>query len=115
MNVASQLAEDGRIRRGYVGVVMGEVEGADARELGLPTGGVVVRGVERRSPADQAGLKPGDVIISAGGQAAESVSQVRLFISQRRPGETVPITVRREGKEVKLEVTTAERPGRIDF
>ena len=115
MNVASQLAEDGRIRRGYVGVVMGEVEGADARELGLPTGGVVVRGVERRSPADQAGLKPGDVIISAGGQAAESVSQVRLFISQRRPGETVPITVRRDGKEVKLEVTTAERPNRIDF
>jgi Do/DeqQ family serine protease len=115
MNVASQLAENGRIRRGYVGVVMGEVDEAAAREFGLPAGGVVVRGVERRSPADQAGLKPGDVIVSAGGQAAESVSQVRLFISQRQPGETLPFTVRRDGKELKLQVTTAERPNRVDF
>ena len=116
MNVASQLAENGRIRRGYVGVVMGELDQDAAKELGLEgIKGVLVRGVERRSPADQAGLKPGDVILSAGGQAAESVSQLRLFISQRQPGETLSFTVRREGKEMKLEVTTAERPNRVDF
>ena len=115
MNVAAQLAEDGRIRRGYVGVVMGDVDEAAARELGLPPGAVVVRGVERRSPADLAGLRPGDVIVAAGNQPAESVSQLRLFISQRRPGETLPFTVRREGKELKLEVTTTERSNRIDF
>ena len=110
MNVAGQLVEDGRIRRGYVGVVMGEVNEDGARELGLPTGAVIVRGVERGSPAAKGGIKPGDVILSAGGQPAGSVSQLRLFISQRRPGETIPMTVSRDGKEVQLEIVTGERP-----
>lgn len=111
MNVAAQLVEDGKTRRGYVGVVMGELDQQSAKQLGVgDVNGVLVRGVQRQSPASDAGLKPGDVIVSADGKVAESLHQLRFCISQKRPGDKIPMQIHRNGQTLNVEVTTGERP-----
>jgi serine protease Do len=109
LDIASQLAEDGRIRRGFLGIVMGDIDEGMADQLGVGRDGVLVRGVERRSPAAKAGVLPGDVITSADGKPAESLQQLRLFISQKRPGEKLPLVLKRDGKELRIDVTVGER------
>ena len=110
LSIASQLVEDGRIRRGFLGIVMGDLDEATAGQLGLARDGVLVRGVERQSPAAKAGVQPGDVILVAGGKPVESVQQLRLVIGQKRPGDKLPLVLKREGKEMTIEVNVGERP-----
>ena len=94
--VLSDLVKGGGLKRGFLGVSLKE----------SPTvQGAIVDSVEPNSPAEQAGLKPRDVIVKAGGKSVASVNQLRVAISQTQPGTRMLVKALRNGKEMDFYVT----------
>ena len=107
-NVLRQIIEHGRVVRGWLGIQAGDTSlrthgGGMAR-------GVLVAGVLRNGPADEAGLRPGDVITHINGETVSDSAQVLNRIAWIRPGEQVEITVNRENETLTLKATVAQRP-----
>jgi serine protease Do len=96
--VMDQLIKNGKVERAVLGVYVDEVSPTDAKYLGLPE----VRGVRIRSfssensPAEKAGLEPGDVIITIDGHNVDYVSQLQQIVGFST-GETVKVEVARKG------------------
>jgi serine protease Do len=106
MNVVAQLKEHGRVEYGWLGIQLQEVTQDLARSFGLDKPrGALVANVTSGSPADKAGLKTGDVIVAFGGKAISDSGDLPPLVGNSRPGLQVPMTVMREGKERKLDVT----------
>jgi hypothetical protein len=74
--------------------------------------GVAVAKVLPGGPADQAGLKAGDVIVSVAGDIVRTQADLRQTLGKLKPGKTVDVVVLREGESVTIPVTLGERPGR---
>ncbi|MBX6315245.1 MAG: M20/M25/M40 family metallo-hydrolase [Isosphaeraceae bacterium] len=74
--------------------------------------GVLLDGVNEGSPADKGGLKKGDIIIRFDGSPIDNVEDYMRAITKHKPGDTVEIVVKRDGKEVPLKVTLGSRPRR---
>jgi len=73
-------------------------------------GGVLLSGVRAGGPAEQAGLKGGDVIVGFDGVRIDNIYDYTFALRSRRPGQTVRILVRRSGKELELVATLGRRP-----
>ncbi|HEY9385108.1 MAG TPA: trypsin-like peptidase domain-containing protein [Gemmatimonadales bacterium] len=101
--VMEQLIKNGKVERAALGVFVEDASATDAQYVGLPE----VRGVRIRSysndnsPAKQAGLVPGDVIITIDGREVDYVSQLQQIVGFKHPGETVKVEVARKGGERK--------------
>ena len=109
MHVRDQLVKTGRVVRGRIGVTVQNVNAALATSFGLDRPrGALVSSVEEDSPADKAGLKPGDVILRVNDEAIEQSSTLSSFISRQTPGETCTLTIWRARKEQTLKVRVAE-------
>jgi putative serine protease PepD len=100
--VVDQLLEDGQVQHAYLGVRLEEA--AD---------GVRLAEVVPGAPADDAGLEDGDVVTEAGGEAVESVADLRAAVSARQPGETLTLEIRRDGDPRTVQVELAERPASV--
>ncbi|MDQ2697119.1 MAG: DegQ family serine endoprotease [Pseudomonadota bacterium] len=111
MDVAGQLRTQGRVSRGWLGVMIQEVtpELAQSFGLSLPHGALVGR-VFDDSPAASAGLEVGDVIIAFNNAPVTRSAALPPLVGRVRPGSRVPITVVRNGSEQQLEVTIEELP-----
>lgn len=97
----------------YLGVGVKEINAERAKTLKLKEEyGVEVTTVEPESPADKAGLKPGDVVLEYNGQRVEGTQQFVRFVRETPPGRTVRLTVFRNGSAQTLTATVAERKGR---
>jgi serine protease Do len=106
-NVISQLKEYHTVKRGWLGVVIQDVDQDTAKALGLSEPkGALVASVEEGDPADKAGIQAGDVILEVNGQAVESARDLTRIIGQMSPGEKARLVLWREGeqREVTLEV-----------
>ena len=102
LNIVSDLLDDGKVDRGFLGVVMSEVEASMADFYGLEDSrGVTVSEVVPDSPAEKAGLLGGDVIVSADGAKVEQPSKLRLMISGKHPGDEVKFGVIRFNEKTK--------------
>ena len=110
LEVVSQLVDDGRIRRGYLGVILDDIDDEMASYLKVKRDGVLVRAVVRGGPAFEAGLRPGDVILSSDGQKAQSRADLRLQFSRKRPGEPIKLEIRRGGSIQQVEARAGEQP-----
>jgi serine protease Do len=111
MRIADQLRTQGRVVRGRIGVLIGEVSRDVAEAIGLPkAAGALVSSVEGDGPADKAGVKPGDVIIKYSGKPVESSSDLRRMVAWTKPGSKVAIAVWRNGAARELQVTVGEMP-----
>jgi serine protease Do len=111
-SIAQQLRKTGRVVRGYLGLYGQDVTADMAELLNLPKAqGVLVAQVEQGSPAAQAGLQPGDVILEMNGRPVESYVAFRNQVAMMQPGEEIQLGVSREGKTQPLTVTLGERPG----
>jgi hypothetical protein len=97
---------------GWLGVQVGEVPEALAAQLGIDKqGGVLILNVVKDSPAEQAGLKVHDVIVSIGDtQVGGNVEQLANLIRSRDPGEVVGLVVLQNGEEATVKVQLSERP-----
>jgi glutaredoxin len=76
-----------------------------ADELGLPAPfGVVVGPVHKGGPADNAGLREGDVLVGIGSYTLQNLSQLQSVVAARRPGDSIKLRVWRDGKEREVTV-----------
>jgi len=111
--VMEQIAEHGRVIRGWIGVSAQDLTQPLAESLGIDSDhGLLVSGVLEEGPADQAGLLPGDLILEVDGQQAFSSLQMLNLIAAKRPGDRVTVKLERGGEAMQIEVTVTERPAR---
>ena len=110
--VMRQLIATGRVARGYLGVSLEPVTPDLAKLLGVsPNQGALVIGVQPKSPAAQAGFRPGDIITEINGQQAGSSRRLRVLLAENTPGTQARLKVRRLGGQDKtLTATLGERP-----
>ncbi len=107
-NILVSLLETGKVQRGLLGVRISDISPDIAEAFDLPnTSGALLQQVEDGLPADRAGLKRGDVVVSLDGRPIESSNDLRLSVSQTPPGTTVTLMVIREGKKSEFEVILA--------
>jgi serine protease Do len=107
-SVVEQLISGGAVRRGYLGVLMADLNDRMARGLGYDGAGVVVREVTSNGPAEAAGLAERDIITSVDGEAVGSPAELGLLIASRRPGDKIILEVVRERQPRKIVVTLEE-------
>jgi S1-C subfamily serine protease len=107
--VTKQLAENGKVQRGRLGVFIQDVTPDIAEAMGLKTvGGALVSRVAPGSSAEKAGLRPGDVITSLDGKPVVNGPDLRNRVGLMPPGSKVELTVLRDGKESKVTTTLGE-------
>jgi serine protease Do len=115
VSMASQVMESilthGRVVRGFLGVMIQDINNDLARALDLDRRqGSLVSDVTAGSAADRAGVEEGDVILEVNGQPVENSNDLRFKISGTTPGTTVELTVLREGRTRTIDVVLDERP-----
>ncbi len=102
------------IARGWIGVAVQDLNHAVAEKLGLKdTRGAVIVDVGSDTPADQAGLKPGDVIVAWQGRPIANSNDLRIAAAQTKPGTKATITYYRDGKKQEGTITVAQRPNQV--
>ncbi|HOP15861.1 MAG: DegQ family serine endoprotease [Gammaproteobacteria bacterium] len=111
VNVADQLRDSGRVARGYLGVLIQDVDRNLAESFGMaqPHGALVSR-VMPDSPADQAGLKVGDVILEFNGKPLLNSSQLPPMVGTARVEEKATLLLLRGGKEKEVAITVGRLP-----
>ena len=122
--IAAQLIADGEVEHAYLGIGVASVTEAAAEELDLPVG-VQVTSVRPGTPAAEADLEAGsgeqivdgqvfvtggDVITEIDGEAVGTAEELQRVIDQKSPGDTIVLTVVRDGEELELDVTLTSRP-----
>jgi len=113
--VVRQIIDQGHVTRGWLGVQIQAVSPEIAESLGLEDEhGALVADVAKSSPAEKSGLQVTDVILDFDGKAIEDTRALVRQVGRTAPGEKVPVTVWRDGKQVKLRmlVGTLEEPER---
>jgi serine protease Do len=107
--VTKQLVEFGTTRRGWLGVFIQEVTPDIADTLGLSqSAGALVSSVNENSPADIAGLEPGDVILSFDGKVIDRMRDLPRIVAETDIGATVEVEIFRGGQRSTVEVTLGE-------
>jgi serine protease Do len=111
-DVMASLISDGKVTRGYLGVMIQDVTPALAKEFKLKDHtGALVGDVVPKGPADKAGFKAGDVVLEFNGKQVPDSRRLRLNVGTVKPGSTVPVKILRDGSTKTLEVTIQTQPG----
>jgi S1-C subfamily serine protease len=122
----NELLTSGRVRRAWLGVVGQEITAGLARALGLPVDkGLLIAQVNRNGAAFQAGIKPGtelgywgnqqvviggDLIVGIDGSEINSNTDLNRLLARKRPGDSIKITLYRDGRRLTMDVVLKERP-----
>ena len=115
IRVSDQLKAQGFVTRGRIGVSIDEVTAEVAEATGLDKAkGSLVRGVETGSPADKAGIQPGDVILSFNGQPIEKTQDLPRLVGNTKPGSRSNLIVWRQGQEKTLSITVGQFDTKAD-
>jgi len=111
LDVARQLQATGKVTRGRLGIGIQSLtkELAQSFKLDQPVGAVVTN-IEKGSPADQAGLKLGDVILAYNGSKIEDPNELPRLVAATKPGDKATLEVWRNGKAERLGVNVGEFP-----
>jgi serine protease DegQ len=109
--VLEQIVKTGTVTRGWIGVEIREITPELVEAAGLGTAqGAFVAGVLRGGPADQGGVKPGDVLVAVEGKAVANPAEVLNQIAALAPGARARLSLRRKGETLQAEVTIGRRP-----
>ena len=107
-NIMDQIMKNGKVTRGFLGILPQELTPDMAKAFGMPNGhGVAVAQVEPNSPAQKAGLKVGDVITAVNGTPMDDVNTFRLQVAGYAPGTSINLKIERNGQTLNLPVTLA--------
>ena len=108
--VMEEIIETGTVTRGYLGVEIANITADLADSLGLRSlRGAIIGSVAASSPAERAGLRPGDVLVQVDGKSVADMSSALAAISGLPPGKAVAVRVQRGGRELTLAVTVGRR------
>ncbi|RBI69445.1 serine peptidase [Vreelandella sulfidaeris] len=111
MDVAEQLREDGRVNRGWLGVMIQPVSQDLAESFGMESAvGALIADLDPEGPAAQGGLQAGDVILEVNGEEVERSSSLPRLIGKGTPGTEVELTVMRDGEELTESVELGSWP-----
>src|SRR5262249_19285188 len=102
-NTAPTMTGDSRGYGAYLGTV------PDFKAMDGSSGGVLLSDVRAGGPAEQAGIKGGDRVLSIGGTHIENLYDMSYALQDHRPGQTVEVTVARAGEEITFRVTLGDR------
>jgi len=111
MDVADQLREDGRVNRGWLGVIIQPVSQDLAESFGMDDAiGALIADLDPEGPAARGGLQAGDVILEVNGEKVERSSTLPRLIGRGLPGSEVELTVMRDGEEIVESVELGSWP-----
>ncbi|MEK7875286.1 MAG: PDZ domain-containing protein, partial [Pseudomonadota bacterium] len=109
--VMEQIIETGVVTRGWVGIGVQDMTPELAESLKLPKlNGALITEVVNGSPADKAGLKPGDFLVGVENKAVTDYASTLTLISALKPGTTAPLKVIRANGELEFMVSVGKRP-----
>ncbi|HEY9642967.1 MAG TPA: trypsin-like peptidase domain-containing protein [Coleofasciculaceae cyanobacterium] len=112
--LVNQILNRGRVTRGYLGVGMQPVQLSDRLKtaLNLPGGGVMIVSLEAGSPAEQAGILMGDILVALGDQPIGDLGDVQMMLDPDRVGHSLTAKLVRGGAFTEVTITIGERPSR---
>ncbi|CAH2901645.1 MULTISPECIES: Do family serine endopeptidase [Paraburkholderia] len=110
-SVLESIITTGSVTRGWIGVEPQDVTPEIAESFGLEQkSGAIVAGVLKNGPADRAGIKPGDILMSVNGQEITDTTRLLNVIAQIKPGTAAKVHLVRKNRELDLDVTIGKRP-----
>ena len=108
--VAEDLIKEGKVHRGYIGVMIGAVDQTMANALGMKDArGVLVQSTVPGGAGESAGVKEGDVILSVDGKDVNAGNELQSYIATHHPGDRVTLKIFRDGKVIEKAVTLKAR------
>lgn len=118
INLATRVMEDlvyeGRVIRGYAGISIQDITPSLQKALDLKTTeGAIVADVVPGQPADKAGIRAGDIIVTVSEKVVENANHLRNDIALVRPGQKVPLTLLRNGKKREVTLIPIERTAEV--
>jgi serine protease DegS len=111
--VMKDILDHGRVIRGWIGILPEDVDDEQAKQLGLPRGGVVITNMYRASPAVDAQLRIGDIVTAIDGKAVRSARDTLSQIAAKKPGVKISLHLLRGRSELDSKVNVTERPSAI--
>lgn len=113
-SVSESLIEYGQVVRGYIGVTIKDLDVTYAKAVGLSTAeGVLVEDLTANGAAREAGLKEGDVLLEIDGRPLAQRGDLQAYISTKKPGDHVKISLFRSGSKMIKDVVLRSRDGQL--
>jgi serine peptidase DegS len=109
--VVEELKQHGRVIRGYLGLIPDDLTNGQRAQIGLDNNrGILIEEVFAGGPAERAGLKVNDIILSINGEPIMQERQALLVAAGTKPGDEIEVVVLRDGERFSTTVVAAERP-----
>lgn len=108
-NVMEQLIKHGEVKRGQIGINIQDMTPEIKKAMNLDVNGALVSNVANSSPADNAGVKTGDVITKVNGNAVNNSSELKNKVGTFNVGEQIKLTILRNGKEIEIAVKVGDK------
>ncbi len=110
-SVMEQIIRSGGVTRGWIGVEVQEITPDLAESFRLPsTSGALIAGVMRGSPADKAGIRPGDILLAVDGKQVTDAQGMLDLIAALVPGKPGTFELRRNGRKIEVHAVVGKRP-----
>jgi len=110
--VMEQILMNGHVVRGWLGFVPQDLTDEQSAQVGTAGGGVTVVNILVKSPAYEAGMRPGDLVAALAGEAVHSAQDLVARVSALKPGAVVELEGRHAAQSYKIKLTVLERPTR---
>jgi len=115
-SILADLKTKGRVTRGWLGISVQDVSEDIAKNLNLKDrNGAIISDVFKGDPADQAGIKVGDIVVEINGKAIKNTHDLLLIVASAQVGEKISVKVIRDGKEMMFSVKVTERKESVDM
>jgi serine protease DegS len=108
--VMQAILTQGRVIRGWIGILPEDVDDEQAQQFGLTHGGVVITNMYRNSPAVEAGLHIGDILTTIDDKAVRNAQDALVQVAGKKPGSTIAIKLLRGQQQLDLSMRVLERP-----
>lgn len=109
--IVQKLRDGVEIERGYLGVSIQPVDDDLANSLGIPQNrGEFIQGVQPGEAAEQAGIRPGDIVTKIDGQEVTPDQTLSFLVANIAPGTTIPVELVRDGETRRVTLTVGKRP-----
>jgi len=113
-SAVDEIIKFGRVRHGWTGATFWDITDRLATRLDLKsTDGALVVEIYRDSPADAAGIKPGDVVLEADGRKIQNAADMQSVLRDKRSGDSLKLRVSRKGKSIDITLKLADTPEQL--
>jgi serine protease Do len=113
INVADQLIRSGKVSRGYLGILIRDLDPKMAKSFNFTGKGVLIESPIEGGPGAKAGMKDGDIITQLDGIVITNSEELRRYVANVRPGGKIAAKVFRDGKTLDLTLQVAEQPDQV--